>query len=102
MRRSAPRRLERAVDRVKRTATPATALAGVQEQWDLVVGPAVARVAQPVGERRGAVTIVCDSASWAQELELQAPELLRRLNGALAESGRAAVPELRFRVGRGG
>jgi hypothetical protein len=46
------------------------------------------------------VTVACRSSVWSQELAMMAPELVRRLNETLAEDGgRAAVAELRFRVG---
>ena len=54
---------------------------------------------RPVRSRSdgGKLTFNCRSAAWAQELELLAPELLERLNGALAEGRRptsdaAALP----------
>jgi len=42
------------------------------------------------------VTVACHSATWAQELDLLGPELLERLNAALAEAGSPAVARLRF------
>jgi predicted nucleic acid-binding Zn ribbon protein len=60
----------------------------------------VAAEAEPVAERDGTVTVACGSATWAQELDLIAPELLERLNGALAEPelwvAQGPVRELRF------
>ena len=50
------------------------------------------RPAAQVFERRSAV--------WSHELAMMAPELVERLNEALAEDGREVpVSELRFRVG---
>jgi hypothetical protein len=47
--------------------------------------------------------VACESAVWAQELELLAPDLLTRFGAALAgEEGRPAagsVKKLRFVVG---
>jgi hypothetical protein len=49
------------------------------------------------------VTVACESAVWAQELELLGPDLLTRFGDALAgESGGPAtgsVKKLRFVVG---
>jgi hypothetical protein len=42
------------------------------------------------------VTVACESAVWAQELELLGPDLARRLDDAVS-SGR--VERLRFIVG---
>jgi predicted nucleic acid-binding Zn ribbon protein len=52
-----------------------------------------------VAERDGVVTIACRSATWAQELDLLGPQLLERLNEALAAAGQRAagpVTALRF------
>jgi predicted nucleic acid-binding Zn ribbon protein len=78
---------------------PATLLARVQASWRVAVGPALAASATPVAEREGMVTVACDSAVWAQELDLLAPDLVGRLNERLdgAEPGR--VERLRFVVG---
>jgi predicted nucleic acid-binding Zn ribbon protein len=56
----------------------------------------VAAEAEPVAERDGVVTVACRSATWAQELDLLGPELLGRLNEALAEAGQPG-PEARVR-----
>ncbi|HXB64210.1 MAG TPA: DUF721 domain-containing protein [Solirubrobacteraceae bacterium] len=83
--RRAPRPLARALDGFTATLAPATTLARVQELWGEAVGEAIAAAAKPVAERGGALTVRCESAVWAQELELMASELLGRLNGALGE-----------------
>lgn len=96
MSRRGPRRLALALDAVREETAPATPLAAVQGAWAGVAGPAVAAQAEPVAERGGVVTVACRSATWAQELDLLAPELLERLNAALAEAGAPAVARLRF------
>ena len=58
-------------------------------------GPAIAAAARPTGERAGVLTVRCEAAVWAQELELIAPELIPRLNAAL---GGEAIRELRCRT----
>jgi predicted nucleic acid-binding Zn ribbon protein len=58
------------------------------------VGPAIAAAARPSGERDGVLTVTCAAAVWAHELDLMAPELLARLNGAL---GADALSRLRCR-----
>lgn len=81
--RSGPRRLGAALGAVRSETAPATLLAAVQEAWSAVAGEAVAAQAEPVAERDGVVTIACRSATWAQELDLLAPDLLERLRAAL-------------------
>ena len=100
MTRSGPRRLGDALGAVRSQAAPATLLAAVQEQWAAVAGEAVAQQSEPVAERDGVVTIACRSATWAQELDLLAPDLLERLGAALeardpAPAG-APLERLRF------
>jgi predicted nucleic acid-binding Zn ribbon protein len=83
VRRSAPRPLRAALATVSLNAAPASTLARVQQHWAAAVGEAIAREADPVAERDGTVTVACRSAVWAEELQLLAPELVRRLNDAL-------------------
>jgi predicted nucleic acid-binding Zn ribbon protein len=103
MRRLAPRALSLALEGVVRGAEPTTLLARVQGVWAEVAGPGLAAAATPVSERDGLVTVACESAVWAQELELLGPDLLTRFGTALGgESGAPAsgsVKKLRFVVG---
>ena len=46
-------------------------------------GPAIAAAARPTAERDGVLTVTCEAAVWAQELELMGCELIERLNAAL-------------------
>jgi predicted nucleic acid-binding Zn ribbon protein len=96
VRRIAPRLLATALEGVARDAAPATLLARVQGVWTDVAGADLAEAAAPVSERDGIVTVACESGVWAHELELLAPALLGRLEGAL---GGPAVKRLRFVVG---
>lgn len=98
MRRRGPRPLAVALEQLGHQAAPATLLARVQAAWGEVVGPAIAAEAQPVGERAGTVTVACRSAAWASELELLAPDLLGKLNGALAEPAERPLKALRAKV----
>jgi predicted nucleic acid-binding Zn ribbon protein len=99
MRRSAPRPLAAALGDFKRDAAPQTLLASVQACWPEVAGPVVAAEAQPVSERSGTLTFGCSSGTWANELELLAPDLLERLNHAVEGVPGAPARALRFRVG---
>jgi predicted nucleic acid-binding Zn ribbon protein len=100
MRRLAPRPLGRALEAVVGQARPAGLLASVQAAWPEVAGPALAAATAPISERDGTVTVACESAVWAQELELLGPDLMGRLNDRLKATGDPAkVARLRFAVG---
>ena len=103
MRRPGPRALSVALEGLVRGAEPATLLARVQAVWPAVAGRGLSASAAPVSERDGVVTVACESAVWAQELELLGPDLLTRFGDALAgERGGPAggsVKKLRFVVG---
>jgi predicted nucleic acid-binding Zn ribbon protein len=96
MSRSAPRSLSTALEDLTTTLAPATTLARVQEIWERTAGPAIAASARPTAERDGILTVTCDAAVWAQELELMADELVARLSSAL---GSEALRGLRCRTG---
>jgi predicted nucleic acid-binding Zn ribbon protein len=98
MRRLAPRPIGEALDEALPRARPAGLLAEVQSAWPAVAGAALAASASPVSERSGTVTVACESAVWAQELELLGADLAKRLNEAVS-GGR--VERLRFIVGSG-
>ncbi len=100
MRRRGPRPIGEALRQLGHEATPPTLLARIQAVWSEVVGAAIAAEAQPVAERAGTVTVACRSATWASELELLAPDLLERLNGALADPGGGQLTELRAKVAK--
>jgi predicted nucleic acid-binding Zn ribbon protein len=98
MRRLAPRPIGKALEQALPDARPAGLLAEVQSAWPAVAGAALAASASPVSERGGTVTVECESAVWAQELELLGADLARRLDEAV-KGGR--VERLRFIVGSG-
>ena len=95
MSRTAPRPLSEPLRALTAMLSPATTLARVQEIWEPATGPAIAASARPTGEREGVLTVSCEAAVWAQELELIAPQLIPRLNAAL---GGEAIRELRCRT----
>jgi predicted nucleic acid-binding Zn ribbon protein len=99
VRRPALRPLSAALEPVVRAAAPATLLAHVQGVWPEVAGRTVAAAAAPVAEREGVVTVACESAVWAGELELLAPDLLARLGGRMGGEDAGRVTRLRFVVG---
>ena len=92
MRRRAPRPFAPALERVADRVMPATLIAEVQRVWPQVAGERFARAADPVSERDGVVTVACESAVWAQELDLLSERVIEGLNEAL---GRPAVRRLR-------
>jgi len=92
-----PRRLGEALERATERAAPETLLAAVQARWKQACGEAVAARAEPVAERGGVISVACDSATWAQELDLQQDRVRERLNEAL---GAERVLGLRFTADR--
>jgi predicted nucleic acid-binding Zn ribbon protein len=92
MRRSGPRPIATALDRLTSELAPATLLAEVQRAWPAAAGEAFAAQSEPVAERGGVVTVACASAVWAQELDLLSERVVARLNEGL---GRPAVQGLR-------
>jgi predicted nucleic acid-binding Zn ribbon protein len=94
--RLAPRPLADAVQQLAAALAPRTTLARVQEVWPEAAGPAIAAAARPTAERNGTITLTCEAAVWAQELDLMEAELVARLNAAL---GSDAITALRCRTG---
>ena len=95
-RRHGPRPVSLALEELADQLEPPTALAAVQRVWPRVAGT-FANVAEPVSERAGVLVIACDSAVWAQELDLMSEVVVAKLNEAL---GRPAVTRLRARPTR--
>lgn len=83
MRRLAPRHLRAALGDAVGASAPPGKLASVQGSWAEVAGPVVAEASEPVSEREGVVTVACESAVWAQELELLKRDLEARLDARL-------------------
>lgn len=95
MRRPSPRPISQALEGFTAGLAPASTLARVQACWEGTVGDAIAAAARPLAEHEGVLTVQCEAAVWAQELELMAPDLLARLNTALGED---RLHRLRCRV----
>ena len=96
MSRTAPRPLSEPLRALTAMLSPATTLARVQEIWGPATGAAIAASARPTGEREGVLTVSCEAAVWAQELELIAPE--RRVQPG-DQLGGEDIRELRCRTG---
>jgi predicted nucleic acid-binding Zn ribbon protein len=87
VRRLGPRPIALALDGLRADWEPDTLLAAVQRVWPGAVGETIAAAAQPTAERGGVLTVSCEAAVWAQELDLMAPTILERLNQALPKGG---------------
>lgn len=96
MSRAAPRQISSALQHLTARLAPASTLARVQGIWEAVAGPAIAEAARPSAEHEGVLTVTCNAAVWAQELDLMATALIARLNEALGED---AIRTLRCRTG---
>jgi len=94
MGRRTPRPVSRALRAAVAPIAPATPLAAVQGAWEEAVGAKIAAEATPVAERDGVVTVACRSATWAQELDLLADQMLARVRERLPEG--VSVARLRF------
>jgi predicted nucleic acid-binding Zn ribbon protein len=100
LRRREPRPIAAALRGLTAESAPATVLARVQGCWPDVVGKVIAVEAQPVSEREGTLTVACRSGTWANELELLAPDLLEKLNTALGGTAGTPLRRLRATVAR--
>jgi predicted nucleic acid-binding Zn ribbon protein len=96
MRRHSPRPISVALSYLGDRLAPQSALASAQAGWEQAVGGQIAAHCQPAFERSGTLTVDCESAVWAAELQMQGPEILAALNAALAPGRELAA--LRFRV----
>ncbi|MEO2136046.1 MAG: DUF721 domain-containing protein [bacterium] len=67
------------------------------DAWDEVVGPAIARNAQPTRLDGDRLIVAVRNSSWLQELDLLKKQLRERLNEKM---GRELVRELYFFVGK--
>ena len=85
MRRQGPRPVSFALDALADTLEPPTLLARVQRLWPSVSGR-FAGVSEPIREHRGVLTVACDSAPWASELDLMSEMVVAQLNARLGGS----------------
>lgn len=63
----------------------------VWSDWDRIVGPLLAKHAQPMRLRRGVLAVSVDSGEWMHELHFLKHDIKDRLNARL---GRAAVRDI--------
>jgi len=65
--------------------------------WNSVVGPAIARHAQPNALRRGKLFVYVDSSAWLAQLDRYLkPSIIKKLNGKLDKK---VVTNIIFRSG---
>ncbi len=83
MTRRAPRPLGPALEALLARIAPASTLASVQAVWLAAAGPAVGAHGTPISERNGVLTVACDEAVWANEIELMGPDLVAAINAAV-------------------
>jgi predicted nucleic acid-binding Zn ribbon protein len=83
------------VDRVE----PLTPLGRIQRAWPAAVGDLVAAHATPTAVAGGALVVTCESAVWAQELDLLQGDVVARLGAAVPGAG---VQLLRCRAAASG
>jgi predicted nucleic acid-binding Zn ribbon protein len=81
--RRAPRPADQAMRGLLERLDPGTPLSAIQRVWRDAVGETIAAVAAPTGFAAGTLRVTCESAVWAQELDLMSPDLAGRLNAAL-------------------
>lgn len=91
-----PRKLGGLIREVAAEVEPGTPLARVQAAWADAAGLEFAARCRPTAERQGVVTVVCESAVWAQELDLRQVEIVDRLRADAKLSG---LSKLKARVG---
>jgi predicted nucleic acid-binding Zn ribbon protein len=91
VRRRAPRPLGPALDALLVRVAPASTLASVQAVWAGAVGAAAAAHGSPIREREGLLTVACDEAVWANEIELMGPDLVAAINAALGAEALSSV-----------
>ena len=65
--------------------TQTVAIGGVLGRWDAVVGADVAAHCRPLNFAEGVLTVAADSSTWAAQVRLLAPTLLRLLAEEVGE-----------------
>ncbi|GAA1958982.1 DUF721 domain-containing protein [Catenulispora subtropica] len=83
-----PQLLSSAIPRLieDRGWTVPAAVGGVMGRWSEIVGGHIAAHCTPVEFHDGVLTVRTDSAAWATELRMLAPQLLAKLNAELGTS----------------
>lgn len=64
------------------------------EAWEKAAGPRAARHTQPFSLRKGVLTVGVDDSAWLYQLTIEK----RRLMGALTESLKEDIIDIKFRI----
>lgn len=73
----------------------------IWQQWEQVVGAAIARRARPLRLSGGVLTVMVGSAPWMQQLNFMKDELVSKLNSCLGEERVREIVLKSGRVGEG-
>ena len=68
----------------------------IRQEWENLMGPDLARRAQPTALSRGVLQVTVTNSAWLQELTLREPEVRRRLADRY---GADSIRALRFSLG---
>ena len=71
---------------------------GLEEQkavdiWEKVVGSRINENTEPISIENGILSVKTSSPSWSQELQLQKPHILKKLNNRL---NKKVIKDIRF------
>ncbi|MCK4727883.1 MAG: DUF721 domain-containing protein [Desulfobacterales bacterium] len=69
---------------------------GLWQQWNDVVGPAIAENTRPEAIKGKFLLVNVSSAPWMHQLQFLKPELIEKLNETL---GKEVVGDIRFKIG---
>ncbi len=69
---------------------------GLWQQWNNVVGPAIAENTRPEAIKGKLLVVHVSSAPWMHQLQFLKPELIEKLNETL---GKELVGDIRFKIG---
>lgn len=59
--------------------------AEISQEWEALVGMAIAKHVQPVSLDAGILTLKADSSVWRQQIALMKPELLDRISNRISQ-----------------
>lgn len=92
-----PRPVADSLDRITRAfgAPRARLLASIFSRWEELVGPEIARHAQPRTLRDGVLVLTADEPAWATQLRYLAPDLLARVR---ADAAAPDITEVQIRI----
>ncbi|MBI5560257.1 MAG: DUF721 domain-containing protein [Deltaproteobacteria bacterium] len=69
----------------------------IKKEWDRIVGPAIAKRAQPGRLTNKTLHVLVSSSSWMNELRFHMEDIIKKVN---AETGGGTVEEIVFKPGR--